>query len=161
MPITGLEIEALSVLATASRACSKHFGRPTILPEKPGARAESFMCEVTSPMIGGDGKPVMIDHCSSHHSHACDAACGFHKKENTSKLFKQKTENKKGHAIRQIARFGRRPMSGPLASLYRTKDSVLQQEPYSLLHGGDASSPVYPHTHMKLGADLSSDIYHE
>lgn len=43
MPITGLEIEALSVLATASRACSKHFGRPTSLPEKPGARAESFM----------------------------------------------------------------------------------------------------------------------
>lgn len=46
---------------------------------------------------------------------------------------------------------------------HRTKDSVLQQEPYSLLHGGDASSPVYPHTgtHMKLGADLSSDIDHQ
>lgn len=161
MPITGLEIEALSVLATASRACSKHFGRPTSLPEKPGARAESFMCEVTSPMIGGEGKPVMIDHCSSHHSHACDAACGFHKKENTSKLFKQKTENKKDMPFVKSPGSVGDPCQVLSLHSYRTKDSVLQQEPYSLLHGGDASSPVYPHTHMKLGADLSSDMYHE
>lgn len=56
MPITGLEIEALSVLATASRACSKHFGRPTSLPEKPGARAESFLNDNDIAYDWGGGK---------------------------------------------------------------------------------------------------------